>query len=203
MTSPTHAAHDGEPDPSATASSGGGPLDEVFPEAFEELKRVAHRRLSAEPAGHTLDTTALVNETWDRMASQRNDRFANRGHFFAQAATAMRRILVDYARRHMARKRSGHLQQVSLADLESSQAELASPSAEALLERAELLIALDAALERLREVDAQAASVVDCRYFGGIPDREIAAALGVTERTVGRAWVRARVWLRVQLATWQ
>lgn len=203
MATPIDPAQGREPDSPVPPSAGGGPLDEVFPDAFEELKRVAHRRLGAEPAGHTLDTIALVNETWDRMASQRNGRFANKSHFFAQAATAMRRILVDYARRHMARKRSGHLQQVSLAVLEQSQAELASPSADALLEHAELLVALDEALERLRDVDVQAATVVDCRFFGAMPDREIATALGVTERTVGRAWVRARLWLRDQLRTWQ
>jgi RNA polymerase sigma-70 factor, ECF subfamily len=174
-------------------------LDQRFAEAYEELKRVAHRRLEGEAAGHTLDTTALVNETWVRLAPQRAAEYANREQFFALAAMAMRRILVDYARRHRANKRSGQRERVSLDGVGAMDQGLAQPSAQELLERAELLLSLDAALEELRQLDGRAASVVECRFFLSMKDEEIAAAHGVTVRTVGRDWARARAWLRGRL----
>lgn len=174
-------------------------IDRRFAEAYAELKRVAHRRLEREAHGHTLDTTALVNETYVRLSQQHTTAYANRAQFFALAALAMRRILVDYARRHRAQKREGAQRRVPLEHLDAMDAGFTQPSAQLLLERAELLVALDQELDRLRALDARAASVVECRYFLGMKDDEIAESLGVTPRTVGRDWVRARAWLRGRL----
>lgn len=183
----------------AADDSGSNEIDHRFVEAYAELKRVAHRRLEREARGHTLDTTALVNETYVRLSQQRAAGYANRAQFFALAALAMRRILVDYARRHRAQKREGAQRRVPIEHIDGIDAGMSQPSAQALLERAELLLALDQELDRLRTLDARAASVVECRYFLGMKDDEIAASLGVTPRTVGRDWVRARAWLRGRL----
>lgn len=183
----------------AADDSGSSDIDQRFAEAYAELKRVAHRRLEREVHGHTLDTTALVNETYVRLSQQRRTAYANRAQFFALAALAMRRILVDYARRHRAQKREGAQRRVPLEHVDGIDAGLAQPSAQALIERAELLLALDQELDRLRTLDARAASVVECRFFLGMKDDEIAESLGVTPRTVGRDWARARAWLRGRL----
>ena len=121
-------------------------LDTLFPAVYAELRRLAHRRLRAEANGHTLSTTALVHETYLKLADQRNSQFDNRPHFFALAARAMRRILVDYARRHRAIKRSPGQEPVSLASLERSDAIFAHPSAKEIAQRADLLMAVDEAL---------------------------------------------------------
>lgn len=183
----------------AADDSGSPEIDQRFAEAYAELKRVAHRRLEREAHGHTLDTTALVNETYVRLSQQRTTAYVNRAQFFALAALAMRRILVDYARRHRAQKREGAQRRVPLEHLDGMDAGFTQPSAQSLLERAELLVALDQELDQLRTLDARAASVVECRYFLGMKDDEIAESLGVTPRTVGRDWVRARAWLRGRL----
>lgn len=183
----------------AADDSGSHEIDQRFVEAYAELKRVAHRRLEREAHGHTLDTTALVNETYVRLSQQRAVEYANRAQFFALAALAMRRILVDYARRHRAQKREGAQRRVPIEHIDGMDAGISQPSAQSLLERAELLLALDQELDRLRTLDSRAASVVECRYFLGMKDDQIAESLGVTPRTVGRDWVRARAWLRGRL----
>ena len=154
---------------------------------YEELRRLAHRRLRGEHPGHTLGTTGLVHETYLRLAGAPGDEWRDRVHFFAVASQTMRRILVDYARRHGALRRGGGLQRVSLTD----QATVA--------ERSDMLLALDAALERLATLNPRLSQVVECRYFGGLTVEETAQVLGVTPRTVERDWAKARCWLYVEL----
>jgi RNA polymerase sigma factor (TIGR02999 family) len=168
-------------------------VDLLFPAVYAELRRLAHRRLLTEPRGHTLSTTALVHEAYLKLADQRLDAFKNRTHFFALAAQAMRRILIDYARRHRAIKRSQNAPPVSLSALDASSDFAAS--VEDASERAEFLIALDEALTSLRALDERLALVVEYRFFGGLTEPETAEILGVTPRTVARDWVRARGWL--------
>ncbi|MEP7347025.1 MAG: ECF-type sigma factor [Gemmatimonadaceae bacterium] len=174
-------------------------LDALFPAVYAELRRLAHRRLRSEADGHTLNTTALVHETYLRLSSDRADAFGNRQHFFALAARAMRRILVDYARRSRAGKRSVAQHPVSLSALEASDAALAHTSSAHVGERADLLIALDESLTRLSEIDERLARVVEYRFFTGLTEAETAELLGVTPRTVTRDWVRARGWLLTHL----
>jgi RNA polymerase sigma factor (TIGR02999 family) len=168
-------------------------LDRLFPVVYEELRRLAHRQLRAESPGHTLSTTALVHETYLKLASERANDFGNRTRFFALAARAMRRILIDYARRHGAQKRGAGRQRVSLTEVEFTDGSVAS--AAQVNERADALIALDAALERLGEVDERLARLVEYRFFTGLSEQETAVLLDVSPRTVRRDWARARGWL--------
>ncbi|HSJ62411.1 MAG TPA: ECF-type sigma factor [Gemmatimonadaceae bacterium] len=163
-------------------------LDEAIPLLYEELRRVARRQLRREDRGHTLSTTALVNEAYLRLADLRQMEWQDRAHFLAMAARAMRRVLVDHARRHRADKRGGGEQPVSLE--------------EALIvsgENMEMVIAVDDALSRLGALSPRLAQVVEYRFFGGMTEEEMATALGVTPRTVQRDWVKARGWLRETL----
>jgi RNA polymerase sigma factor (TIGR02999 family) len=162
--------------------------DHLFPLVYEELRRIAHRQLGRERSDHTLGTTALVHEAYLRLVDQKRAQWQDRGHFYSVAAQAMRRILVDYARRHRAAKRGGAWRQVTLDD-----ALLAAD------ERADTLVALDEALARLEALDARLARVVECRFFGGLRDADIGQVLGVTERTVQRDWVKAKAWLHREL----
>ena len=159
-------------------------VDRLFPLVYDELRRIAHRQLSRERSDHTLGTTALVHEAYLKLVDQSRAQWADRSQFFAIAARAMRRILVDYARQHLAGKRGGRRERVTLDE------EMLS-----LDDRADLLLAVDEALDRLRDLDERATRVVECRFFGGFTEEETAAALGVTERTVRRDWVRAKAWL--------
>lgn len=163
-------------------------FDRLFPLVYEEMRRVAHRQLGRERSEHTLGTTALVHETYLRLVDQRRAQVADRSHFFAIAARAMRRILVDYARRHCALKRGAAPTRVSLDD-----ATLVAQ------QRADALVALDEALERLAEIDRRVSQVVECRFFGGLTEEETAEALAVTPRTVRRDWVKAKGWLQQAL----
>ncbi|MFN8573513.1 MAG: ECF-type sigma factor [Gemmatimonadaceae bacterium] len=192
------------PDDEGVAATGSGApreLDKLFSTVYAELRRLAHRRLRSEAPGHTLNTTALVHETYLKLASQRGDAFGNRQHFFALAARAMRRILVDYARRARALKRPTAQQPVSLSALEASGGggALSFPSAAGVAERADLLMALDEALTQLAAIDERLARVVEYRFFAGMTEAETAELLGVTPRTVARDWVRARGWLLTHL----
>jgi RNA polymerase sigma factor (TIGR02999 family) len=156
----------------------------IFPLIYDELRRLAHRQLQRESEGHTLSTTALVHEAYLRLIDQTRVEWQGRAHFMAIAATAMRRILIDRARRHLSDKRGGQLRRVPL--------ETVDLGAE---DRADVLLALDEALERLRALNERQARIVECRFFGGLTEEETAEALGVGLRTVKRDWAKARSWL--------
>jgi RNA polymerase sigma factor (TIGR02999 family) len=164
---------------------------------YADLARMAHRQLGLEAPGHTLSTTALVHEAYLRLVDQTRADWDDRVQFFAVAAHVMRRVLVDYARRHRAARRGGAQRKaVSLEALESI-----GTASLAVAERADVLLALDEALDRLAALDARQARVVECRFFGGLTEAETAAALGVTSRTVTRDWVKARGWLYQELCS--
>ena len=162
-------------------------VNRLFPLVYRELGRLAHRQLQWERSGHTLDTSALVHETFLKLVDQPRIKWQDRAHFFRVAAWAMRRILVDYARRYRALRRGGGLPAGQL-DEET-----------ALAERSERLVALDEALERLGTASPRLRQVVECRYFAGLTEEETAEALGVTSRTVQRDWVKARSLLQQEL----
>lgn len=166
-----------------------GALDRAFPLVYEELRRLAHRQLRRESDGHTLSTTALVHEAYLKLVDQSRGEWRDRAHFLAIAATAMRRILVDHARRHRAHKRGGAGPPLPLDSLEQLPVE----------ERAEFLVHLDEALARLAALDERQARVVECRFFGGYTEEETAETLGIGLRTVKRDWAKARSWLYHEL----
>jgi RNA polymerase sigma factor (TIGR02999 family) len=159
-------------------------LDKLTPLVHDELRHLAHRYMSRERAGHTLQTTALVNEAYLRLVDQRNVQWQNRAHFFAVAAQVMRHILIDHARTQTRAKRGGDAPHVSIED-----AETMSP------ERAAELLALDDALNELGKIDARRSKVVELRYFGGLSIEETAEVLKVKPITVSRDWRWARAWL--------
>jgi RNA polymerase sigma factor (TIGR02999 family) len=156
-------------------------LDRLLPLLYEDLRRVAHRQLDREGGGHTLQTTALIHEAYLKLAGGGSVSATSRAHFLAIAARAMRQVLVDYARRRKAAKRGGGVISVTLGD----EPQPADASADDLL-------ALD---EALRQLDPRQRQVIEWRFFGGMEEKDIAAVLGVSERTVRRDWVKARAWL--------
>jgi RNA polymerase sigma factor (TIGR02999 family) len=164
-------------------------LDRLYPLVYDELRRAAQRALRAERAEHTLQATELVHEVFLKLAGSGPGHVHDRSHFLGVAARAMRQVLVDHARRRNAAKRGGELVRTTLGD----SAFVSGPLS------AEELIALDDALERLEAYDGRLRRVVEMRYFAGLSEREIATALGVTERTVQRDWVKARAWLHKEL----
>ena len=159
-------------------------LDKLTPLVYEELRRLARHYMSRERPGHTLQTTALVNEAYLRLVDQREAQWQSRAHFFAVAATVMRHILIDHARQHTREKRGGQTQLVPL-----DEAAVMSP------ERAADLLALDEALDELAKVEARRSRVVELRYFGGLSIEETAEVLKVTPTTVSRDWRWAKAWL--------
>ena len=160
-------------------------LDELLPLVYQELHRLAHRRLRQERAGHTLQTTALIHEAYLRLIEQKETQWQNRAHFFAIAAQLMRRILVDHARARQSHKRGGGAQQVSLDE-----------TMEVSNERAADVIALDEALAALAEFDERKSRMVELRFFGGLSIEETAEVLGVSPGTVMRDWTLAKSWLQ-------
>ena len=164
-------------------------LEKLTPLVYGELHRLAKRRLGRERAGHTLQTTALVNEAYLRLIDAKEVRWQNRAHFFAVSAQIMRRILVDFARERGQLKRGGGAQQVSL-----DEGLLVSP------ERGADLLALDEALEQLAALNARQSRVVELRYFGGLNEEEVAEVLKVSLRTVQSDWRLARTWLYRKLS---
>ena len=163
-------------------------LDELYPLVYDELHRLARRYMSRERKGHTLQTTALINEAYVRLVDQRSVHWANRSHFFAISAQIMRRILIDHARRHAYAKRGGGAQQVSLDETATV----------ALGDLSEFL-RLDEALKSLAELDPRRSQVVELKYFGGLNNDEIAGVLKISKNTVIRDWNMARAWLYRQL----
>lgn len=167
-----------------------GASDALLPLVQDELRGLAAGYLAREDAGHTLQPTALVNEAYLRLFGERGVDANDREHFLALAARTMRRVLVDHARRKLADKRGSGAGRVTL---------LTSVESDAGADRLDLL-ALDEALERFAAVDARAAKVVELRFFGGLSVDEIAAALGVSDRTVDNDWFVARGWLKRALS---
>jgi RNA polymerase sigma factor (TIGR02999 family) len=155
-------------------------LDRLVPLVYEDLHRLAHRQLGREGGGHTLQTTGLVHEAYMKLAGGKVNA-ANRSHFLAIAARAMRQVLVDYARRRKAEKRGSGVAAVTLNDGEQGM-EVSTDD----------LLALDEVLDQLEPRQRQ---VVELRFFGGMEEKDIAEALGISERTVRRDWVKARAWL--------
>jgi RNA polymerase sigma factor (TIGR02999 family) len=164
-------------------------LPKLIPLVYHELKRLAAHFLREEREGHTLQPTALVNEAYLRLAGQKAG-FQNRAQFMAVAAQLMRRILVDYARQRVAAKRGGGEMPLVLEN-----AEIAGG-----VEQSEEMLAVDEALARLAELDAQQARVVEMRYFGGMTVEETAEAMDISPRTVKREWAMAKAWLRVEIS---
>jgi RNA polymerase sigma factor (TIGR02999 family) len=155
-------------------------LDRLVPLVYDDLHRLAHRQLGREGGGHTLQTTGLVHEAYMKLAGGKVNA-ANRSHFLAIAARAMRQVLVDYARRRKAEKRGSGVAAVTLNDGEQG-VDMSTDE----------LLALDDVLEQL---DPRQRQVVELRFFGGMEEKDIAEVLGISERTVRRDWVKARAWL--------
>jgi len=163
-------------------------FDQLIPLVYDELRRLAKRHLQRQSPGHTLQTTSLVHEAYLRLIDQQNIEWQNRAHFFAVAARAMRFLLVDHARARQYAKRGGGVRQVTLDEVA-----VVSP------ERNDDLLALDEALSRLAALDPRKSQIVELRYFGGLSAEEAAEALGVSEITVKREWLKARAWLYREL----
>jgi RNA polymerase sigma-70 factor (ECF subfamily) len=163
-------------------------LTELTPLVYEELRRLAHYFMEGQRPDHTLQTTALVNEAYLRLADQTNPNWQNRAHFFAVAARAMRQILVNYAKSSRAQKRGGGAFKVEL-----DEAALVSP------EESKEIVDLHEALERLAALDSRKAQVVELKYFGGLNYDEMAEVLKISRVTVRRDWEFAKVWLYTEL----
>jgi RNA polymerase sigma factor (TIGR02999 family) len=159
-------------------------LEELLPLIYNELRRLAHNFLYRERPDHTLQTTALVHEAYLKLIDQTDSHWQNRAHFFAIAAQAMRRILIDSARKHTALKRGGVGDKLSLDQVANISRE---PKPE--------LLALDEALNRLAQIDEQQSRIVELRYFGGLTIEETAQVLQLSPATIKREWAMARAWL--------
>ena len=157
-------------------------LDLLVPHVYDEIRRIAHRERARRTGGETLRTTALVNEAYLKIAGG-SARVEDRAHFMALAATVVRHLLIDEARRKQSLKRGGGWREISVAVVETDGPDPLD------------VLALDAAMTRLAEHDERLARVVECRYFGGMTVEETAAALGLSPRSVDRAWRKAKAWL--------
>ena len=170
--------------------SGSGRPDELLPLIYDELRRIAAYRMAGEAAGHTLQPTALVHEAWLRIAPAGQDFMWGREQFFVTAGEAMRRILVESARRRGARKRGGDVEILEFNEGQSVSEE--SP---------DLLLSVDDAVEALALVDPEAAQMVNLRYFVGMDMEEVATALSISRRSAERQWTFAKAWLRRYMET--
>jgi len=156
----------------------------LLPLVYEKLRRMAARKMSTEPPGHTLQPTALVHEAWLQLVDAKNQSWQNRAHFFGAAAEAMRRILIARARRKGRQRRGSNAEHVDVADVE-----IAAPVP------AGQLLALNDALDRFAALEPQQAELVKLRYFAGLKIEEAAAVLGISKATAKRWWAYARAWL--------
>ena len=162
-------------------------MDELMVLVYDELRRLARRYMRRENQGHTLQTSALVNEAYLRLIDQKKVQWQNRAHFFGVASQLMRRILVDHARSRSRAKRGGGVQMVSLAEPGATSREVAE------------VIALDNALKDLAEMDPRKCRIVEMKFFGGLTNEEVAEVLKVTSRTVEREWRKSKAWLHRQV----
>jgi RNA polymerase sigma factor (TIGR02999 family) len=162
----------------------GGSAAELLQLVYEELRKLAAGKMNGESSGHTLQATALVHEAWIRLGGPEDKRWDNPGHFFGAAAEAMRRILIDHARRKRRPKHGGDLQKVDMDDVEIT----AGAESDRLVEVHELL-------DRLAEEDPRKAEAAKLKFFVGLSNAETALAMGVSEKTVNRHWRYAKAWL--------
>lgn len=160
----------------------------LIPIVYEELKRQAQFLMAKERQNHTLQATALVHEAFLKLSSQTGIEWKNRSHFYSIAAQLMRQILIDHARLYMTEKRGNKTIHFSLDDIQIP-----------IESRADSILILNETLERLEKLDEQQAKIVEMRFFGGMTNAEIAEALGISERTVGREWKSARLWLYIEI----
>jgi RNA polymerase sigma factor (TIGR02999 family) len=167
-------------------------LDDLFPLVYEELRRIAHRRMQGERTGHTLRTTALVHEAYVELVDLERVDWQDRNHFFALAARVMRNVLVDYAQKKNAQKRGGDRDRVPLEEWDGAE--------DVVLED---VLAVHQALEQLEAIDERQAQVVECRFFAGLTIEETSSVLGISPATVGRDWRMARAWLNRELSNGQ
>jgi RNA polymerase sigma factor (TIGR02999 family) len=174
-------------------------LDRVLSVVYEELRRIARRQLRGEREGHTLTTTALVHEAYLKLVKQDRVAWSDRAHFLAVAAQAMRRILVDYARRHRATRRGGPTKTALPIEALDGRGITVHGLADSAGDEAEALLTLDAALERLGTFSPRLARIVEYRFYAGLSEKETAEVLGVSQRTVARDWVVAKGWLYQEL----
>jgi RNA polymerase sigma factor (TIGR02999 family) len=158
--------------------------ERLLPLVYSELRRLAAAKMSHERSDHTLQPTALVHEAWLRLTNQRETQWHDRAHFFGAAAEAMRRILIEHARRKSRLKHGGGHERVALEEVDPAQA---TPDEQVLL--------VDEALERLQAEDPEKARIVTLKFFGGLTNAEVAGVLNVTERTIERQWAFAKAWL--------
>lgn len=162
----------------------GGSSEQLLPLVYDELRRLAALKMAREMDGQTLQPTALVHEAWLRLFSGNDKVWRNRGHFFGAAAQAMRRILIERARRKMSLKRGGRAEHITIEDVDVADS---MPD--------ERILLIDDALKRLEERDPELARVVSLKFFGGLTNVEVAELVGVTERTVQNKWTFAKAWL--------
>lgn len=156
-------------------------FDELFVLVYDDLSRIARNHLRGEGAGHTLSTQALVHESYMRLLGKPGSGWENRSHFYAVASRAMRRVLIDYARKKRSEKRGGSHARITLGDeVQTSDRDL------------DELLMIDAGIQELEALDPRMARIVECRFFGGLTVAETAEALGTSVRTVERGWTRAR-----------
>ena len=165
-----------------------GAFDRLVGLVYDDLRRLARAQLRRVPPGQTLDTTALVHEAYLKLVDHTRARWQDRGHFLAVSATAMRHILIDYARGRTRGKRGGGLERIPLDE-----------NRVAAAVEADQMVALDLALQKLALVEPRLVQVVECRYFAGYSEQETADAVGVSLRTAQRDWLRAKAWLREAL----
>ncbi|HQU41409.1 MAG: hypothetical protein B7Z73_09235 [Planctomycetia bacterium 21-64-5] len=185
----SHRAHRSAEQISDSLRAHGRPVDELVPLVYDELRRLAASYLRHESPGNTLQPTALVHEAFLKLAEQRRVDWQGRTHVLAIGAKAMRRILVDHAKRKRRVKHGGGLKRILLEETAAL-----SP------QRDEDLLAVDEALEKLAGIDERQATIVELRFFGGMTVEEVAEALGVSKRTVESEWTMVRAWLRRELA---
>ncbi len=171
-------------------------VDELFSVVYDTLRQLAHYQRKAWQGDFTLNTTAIVHEAYIKLLDNKSPEWESHSHFLSVASKAMRHILVDYARRRKAEKRGGDAVKLSLDEVKT-------PSGDVLViteEKAESLVALDEALERLAKIEPREAKVVECRFFGGLTIAETASVLGVSPMTVKRDWAMAQAWLMREIS---
>lgn len=163
-------------------------LENLMPLVYDELRRIAHRFMRRQSAGHTFQTTELIHEAYLKLARSDDHNWQNRAHFFGVAAQAMRHILVDYARQRSSQKRGGWQEKITLDE-----------TAAVSFERSDELVRLDDAMQQLAALDERKARVVELKYFGGLTNEETAEVLKISPETVKRDWRFSRTWLLREL----